>query len=415
MTSLGRAVGPLVLALAFLAPTAGAAARVRDRGDGDLTPPGLKPVEVDSPALQQSLSRGPAWRSFSTQHGGWRALWNQATGTPHRAFGPGILLPGFAPEPSAVDRAVRAFIAGRPELFGPGPTLETLAAHPVQGLWYVRYRQTVGGLPVLFADWEFRVSADGRLFMFGADAYPAGSEVPSGPHLVAAAARTAATQGLPFDPARDQLSGEQLYLVPWRAAGRTRLRLAYQVQVRTLAPRGSWLALVDATDGTLLWRSSQIHNAIAGHVTGTIHPTLASDALVTRDFAHFYVTVDSVQVVSDSLGMYSASPGISSSVDACMTGAYVTVLRDGAAGSCFGRNNTADPSVVDIGWTTSNSEDAERDAYYHVNVAHDYIKRLDPAYTGSNIPITCNVDITNGECSSFYDAPTHSINFYAEG
>src|SRR5919197_5403275 len=203
MTSLGRAVGPLALALAVLAPGVGAGTRVPELGNGDLIPPGLKPVAIDSPALQQSLSRGPAWRSFSTQHGGWRALWNQATATPHRAFGPGISLPGFAPQPSAVDRAVRAFIAGHPELFGQGPTLETIAVHPVQGLWYVRYRQTLGGVAVLFADWEFRVSADGRLFMFGADAYPAGAEAPAGPRLVAAAARAAAPQSLPFDPARD--------------------------------------------------------------------------------------------------------------------------------------------------------------------------------------------------------------------
>ena len=299
MTSLERAVGPLILALAVSATGAAASARVPELGNGDLIPPGLRPVAIDSPALQQSLSRGPAWRGFATQHRGWRALWNQATGTPHRAFGPGIPLPGFAPRPAAADRAVRAFIAGHPELFGTGPTLETRAAHPVEDRWYVRYRQTVGGVPVLFADWEFRLSADGRLFMFGADAYPTGAQVPAGPRLVAAAARTAATQGLPFDPARDQLSGEQLYLVPWRAAGRTSLRLAYQVQVRTLAPLGSWLALVDATDGTLLWRSSQIHNAIGGHVTGQIHPTLPGDALVTRDFAHFNVTVGAGQVVTD--------------------------------------------------------------------------------------------------------------------
>ncbi|TMQ48865.1 MAG: hypothetical protein E6K73_11090, partial [Candidatus Eisenbacteria bacterium] len=108
MTSLGRAVGPLILALTVSATGAAASARVPELGNGDLIPPGLRPVAIDSPALQQSLSRGPAWRGFATQHRGWRALWNQATATPHRAFGPGIPLPGFAPRPAAADRAVRA-------------------------------------------------------------------------------------------------------------------------------------------------------------------------------------------------------------------------------------------------------------------------------------------------------------------
>ena len=414
MTSLGRAVGPLILAFAVSATGAAASARVPELGNGDLIPPGLRPVAIDSPALQQSLSRGPAWRGFATQHRGWRALWNQATGTPHRAFGPGIPLPGFAPRPAAADRVVRAFIAGHPELFGTGPTLETLAAHPVQGLWYVRYRQTVGGVPVLFADWEFRLSADGRLFMFGADAYPTGAQVPAGPRLVAAAARTAATQGLPFDPARDQLSGEQLYLVPWRAAGRTRLRPAYQVQVRTQAPLGSWLALVDATDGTLLWRSSQIHNAITGTVTATVHPRLPTDALTTKNVAYAVVKVDTISAPTDTAGHYSANPAGSVNVTSNFTGLYVAIHRQDGNDADFSRNNVSNPSVLNIAWSGSNSDDAERDAYYHVNVAHDYIKRLDPTYTGNDVPVDCNVNIPDGECSSFWDAPTHSMNFYAE-
>src|SRR5437867_11527073 len=140
MTSLGRAVGPLILALAASATGAAASARVPELGNGDLIPPGLRPVAIDSPALQQSLSRGPAWRGFATQHRGWRALWNQATGTPHRAFGPGIPLPGSTPRPASAARAVRSLIAGPPEHFGTSPTLETRAAHPVEDRSHWRYR-----------------------------------------------------------------------------------------------------------------------------------------------------------------------------------------------------------------------------------------------------------------------------------
>jgi hypothetical protein len=50
-------------------------------------------------------------------------------------------------------------------------TLETASISQAGSLWYVSYRRLVGGLPVLFADWEFRVSTSGRLVMFGADTH----------------------------------------------------------------------------------------------------------------------------------------------------------------------------------------------------------------------------------------------------
>src|SRR5206468_7515808 len=97
------------------------------------------------------------------RHGSWNAMWNEATGTPHRALGPGIALDGYADDPAAVDQAVRGFIAANASLFGGPVDLATAAVHRAGNIWYVRYRQTIGGVPVLFSDWEFRVAANGRL------------------------------------------------------------------------------------------------------------------------------------------------------------------------------------------------------------------------------------------------------------
>src|SRR2546428_3708922 len=173
-TSGGVMLSPRRLALipvAFLllaSAAAGALTLPRMRVDGSVPLPMGSPVRIADRARQAELERLPAWTDFLSRHGPWNALWNDATQTPHRAFGRGIPLPGFADHPQDVDRAVRRFVAEHSALFGT-PTLATLAVDRAGGRWYVRYRQTMNGVPVLFSDWEFRVGLNGKLFAFGAD------------------------------------------------------------------------------------------------------------------------------------------------------------------------------------------------------------------------------------------------------
>src|SRR5262245_57251975 len=75
---------------------------------------GLVPVKTGDALAQRALAQSSSWRAFQSRFGAWRALWNEATGTPHRAFGPSIPLAGFANDAASVDQAVRAFIARQP-------------------------------------------------------------------------------------------------------------------------------------------------------------------------------------------------------------------------------------------------------------------------------------------------------------
>ena len=177
-------VGWLVsLSLALV--TARAAAFTGSRpNDGAVPLPEGSTVRMGDPARQAELGRSAAWRDFQARHGHWGAEWNQITGTPHRAVGPAIALPGFVGDADGVDRAVRRFIAGTPGVFGAGLSLETAAVVRAGNVWHVRYRQTVGGVPVLFEDWEFDVGTNGNLMAFGADAHRIGPEVVTKPLLL---------------------------------------------------------------------------------------------------------------------------------------------------------------------------------------------------------------------------------------
>jgi hypothetical protein len=157
----------LLAALILLAAGAEAASLRSSAHDGVA----IAAMRAGSPETQRALSARPAWTDFTSRYGRWNALWNEATNTPHRAFGPELPARGYADDAGSVDRAVRAFIASQPALFGgAGIQLETVSATRHADVWYVRYRQSVRGIPITFSDWEFRVGRNGKLMMFGADA-----------------------------------------------------------------------------------------------------------------------------------------------------------------------------------------------------------------------------------------------------
>jgi hypothetical protein len=382
---------------------------------GSVALPGVGAVRLAGADERPGLERSAAWRTFTARHGAWSALWNTRTGTPHRAFGPAIPLAGYADRADAVEAALRAFIAADPALFGT-PTLETARVQRLRGTWYVSFRQTVRGMPVLFSDWEFRVGANGRLFAFGADAHRvAPGAVAAGPSLPAAVAREAARAGLLFDAARDRLEGGgTLALLPVATEDGLAYRTVAEVRVVSEDPPADWLTLVDAATGEVLWRQNRVRYAIGGLVTGTIHPLLPTDPLVARPFPHLTVNIGASPVATDTGGNYSGAGAGTVTVSAQLLGAYCNVNRqDGGPDASFSTSAT-DPATVDIAWTSANSHDAERDGYHHLNFVHDYVKTLDPGLTNIDYVAPCNVNINN-TCNAFYSFGDGSVNFYLAG
>jgi len=387
--------------------TPGAEAAVTLRGAG--------PVRLAEGRERAALNRSPAWQSFTARHAGWSAVWNARTGTPHRAFGPSFQLAGFADRADAVEASVRAFIAGDQGLFG-APTLETTRVQNVRGTWYVSFRQTLRGMPILFSDWEFRVGANGRLFAFGADAHKvAGTVVPGGPRLPAAVAREAAHAGMPFDATRDRLEdGATLAILPIQTENGLVYRTVVQTRVVTADPPGDWLTFVDASNGEVLWRQNRVRFNIGGNVTGTVHPLLPTDPVTPQPFPHLNVAVGPTTAPTDAAGNYSAAASGTVTVNAALAGTFCDVNRqDGVADATFS-TSASNPATVNIAWTSGNSDDAERDGYRNVNLVHDFVRALDPGLTNLDYVAACNVSIA-GSCNAFYDPNNASVNFYRAG
>ncbi len=406
---------PALLALTLAAVPARAVRAPDATTDAGIRAPGAGAVVPADAATRARLEAAAPWRGFTDRHGAWTALWNARTASPHRALGPAIPLAGFADRADAVEAALRAFIAGHPGLFG-APVLERTRAQRVRGTWYVSFRQLVAGLPVLFGDWEFRVSGNGRLLSFGADAHRvADHELPVAGRLPVSVARAAARAGLAFDPARDRVEGaETLALLPLVAAEGPGLRVVTEARVVTADPPGDWRTLVDAATGEVLWRRNHVRHAITGTATGTVHPLLPTDATVARPLRGLTVNVGPTAVTTDAGGAYGHSPGGAVTVSAQLRGPFVDVHRqDGVPDASFS-TPAADPATVDIAFTAANSHDAERDGFHHVQLVHDYVKTLDPGAVGVDYVVPCKVNIAS-TCNAFYSTADGSVNFYAAG
>lgn len=411
--------------LAAAATSVSAREAVEDAGAAASAPAAVLSVRAGDPARQHALTNGAAWRSFRARYGGWQVLWNEATGTPHRAFGPSIPLAGFAGDAASADRAVRAFVAAHPELFGgSGIELQTAYVGRHGDVWYVRYRQTVQGVPVLFSDWEFRVGTNGRLMLFGADARAVPSGLDASPRLGAAVVREAAKAGIAFDPATDRVTGgDARFLLPVTGAdGRPTLRLVTAATVQTTKPRyDSELTYVDSHTGDVVWRVRQRADAITGVVTGPVHLTTPTDPYVTKPMRNEWVNAvngaTTVTATTDSTtGFYSVVPSASpTTITSGLFGPYCQVVRNDNAPSASFSQSTNNNSVRNIAWVAGNSKDSERDAFYHVNLAHDWVKGFDPAYTANDYPLLTNVNINTDECEAYWDQPSNSLNFFLDG
>ncbi len=394
----------------FFAVPAHAIVRPIDAPEGELRPDQARVVRIASPSAAPALDARPPWREFQSRHGGWKAQWNTVTKSPHRAWGPSFPISGPVRDAATVDGALRSFIAGNPGVFGT-PSLEVAAIYSVNGLWYARYRQKIHGVPVLFSDWEFRVSESGKLMMFGADAHEPSRAPRTSPVLVRAAAREQARRGLAYTPGKGTIEDGGLYLMPWSTETGVEYRLVYEQRVVTEDPPGNWIAFVDAENGDVLFRQNRVRYVISGQITGAIHTLLPTDPLTTAPFRDLRIWVGPDSGVTSSLGNYSVPATGTVSVRDSLIGPFCDVNNNLPSIAVF-NTTVGNPATVNINWTDANSHVAERDAFYHVNLVHNFIRTLDPAFTQIDYSMPTRVNI-NLNCNAFWNGT--GVNFYVAG
>lgn len=392
-----------------------AMAREQAEADGSILLPAQKESAMPMDMLiQQTLTASARWQSFIRKHGEWSVQWNEATRTPHRAYGEAIGIPGYSLITAGnVELASRSFLEENAALLGINPAeLRLAAAREVNRKWYVSFIQVKEGIDVLLSEVELRISENGQVMAFGADFYRE-IELPLTPSISFEEAKNLSVKDLRFNSAAGRIAGqEQLYILPRRIDREVEFHLVYKVEIFTENPEGNFLAFVDARSGEIIWRHNRVRYAeVKAKQTGMVQPVLPTDPFVEMDYFHQTITINGVPLTTDSLGLVTHDITSLATVVARLEGPFVNVNRQDGPDAVI--NTSISPGdSINLLWDDSNSHPAERDAFYHANIIHKFITDLDPGFTQINYSMPCAVNI-NQTCNAFWNG--FGINFYLAG
>jgi len=208
--------------------------------------------------------------------------------------------------------------------------------------------------------------------------------------------------------------------VPILSINEEQLRTAYAVQLKST---DSLLEVtVDASNGQVLSSRSLLYYShlfsgseiLTGKVRAKVHLRTPTDTLSSVALRSAYLTINGKKILTDSNGAWS---GIDLSspfhADAMLEGKFISITRkDNNPNASFA--STITPLTGEIEWNNNNSDPAERDVFYHVNLLHDHVKQIKPALINLDTHIVANVNISS-VCNAFYNTDDLTLNFFNSG
>lgn len=388
------------------------------RADPDITI-GTEPTRIRlyHKDPQAALRHGAAWTDFVNGEGaGWVARFDERTGTPHRAWGPGIPL-GPLPDQAAVEAALRGFFARNPALLGIDPAnlrLEKAGYVARTDTWYVRFGQVVQGTDV--GVWRGGVEARvrfGKLILLGVDTYPDADAVQTSAAIGRDRAIDLAQALGPAPLAPHEIQGARLVVLPLDDRHSLEHHLAWEVRTRTESPVGIWVAHVDAQTGDLLNVYNEVR-FISGTLSGTHDDRTVNGDFVTSDvlFAPIEGDDDSSTYTDDN-GAWSLDGA--SSATSNFHGEKVCVVNDGRGG------NGELSLTGDATWTDDDATQAEIDSYIflHDVIAwnEEYAPEVsvlseDSRNACRDTSVIVSLVNQNSTCNAYFDG---NVNFFTEG
>ncbi|MBM3288472.1 MAG: hypothetical protein FJY88_14165, partial [Candidatus Eisenbacteria bacterium] len=381
------------------------------------------PLEQRSPVLsipatdREAALLLPGLDAFRAAEGaGWRLLqWDPRLRAPACMAGPGIPLKAAGHSREALVAACEAFIRGKSGLLHARPEeLRLLDSVDLgEGRTYIIFGQFVGGLEVVGGRLDIALR-NGAVVLVGSNLYPDVAIDPV-PAIDGGLAWRFAHDGIPWEATDQPLGESRLVILPLHRAGSIGHHLAWEVRLETGAPECVWRAYVDASDGEVLWRESERSYAqIRGSSTQDVEEKTVGDPYVRHPMRDGTIVAG---------GSHTGHTGVEGSftievpdggpieVVAELRGRWCDIENRNGPDARIALTGVAGESF-DFSFEDANSHAAERDAYHHMNVAHDWIKRIDPTFTGMDQIVPANVNVQN-TCNAYWDGA--ALHFYREG
>lgn len=359
--------------------------------------------QLPSLAVQQALTNSSVWQNFLSVQPNWMARFDERTGLPHRAFGTPFSV-GVASEATA-----KAFLSNS---FGdwqiPMSELEFLTKTETADYEHLILQQRHQGLIIKNARADFKFTKDGRLVLFGLDVHPSVT-LPGGSELTQGALEGFATTGLPNVT---DVDFEDYFIYPFPGDGIYDYRKIAEFTVYSQQDIPAiYTTYVDVNDGTVLYRENKVHTMTndTTHVHGDVRTGRVWEPQTKEPFGNVEVDIDGTTIQADAFGEFVATLNNPSNVIIKLRGEWVSVRIDPTilpvASATLSVTPTSDTLDISDLFTVE-----ARSAYYHTELVHNHMKRFFPNFTGLDLPLPCNIEITPHQCNAFYDGS--SINFY---
>ncbi len=388
--------------------------------DGSVKLPNQTQSTFQSNLVNYSTDKMPEMAEFNKANGTWNVTKDNCSKSAISAYGKPIHIDGFdAINSQNVRRAAEKFVSENEKLLGiKSNELEYVSAAFYDNLWYVRFKQVVHGMEVLNSQVGLRISPNGKVGYATADFYN-DIKLATGAAMSESIIAKSATAGVSTRKNIEEIqSAPQKYILPIKSSN----RIDYSI-VKKFEFAGSgnqaFTSYVDVNTGNLVWRYNNIRDTKTKVTSkGTIRPHYANETPIEVNFKDFYFWANDEEHIADTDGTYELDITGQTGIRDSLTSRWAHVSNYDRSNLEFSGTATPGTDYV-INWDDNNSDLKVRTLFYHATYVHDYIKKIDPTFTGMDhqIQLTLYYDPTGYYTSpnASSDPSTGDISFWVVG
>lgn len=319
------------------------------------------------------------WEQFNEMHKNWTAIIDPVTNTPHRAFGKPIKIKGFSEiNKSNIEEASMKFLTKNQKYFNINVSeLRFLNARKAKNKWYVSFVQNSNGYDVLLSEIELRITKDARVMALGIDFYN-DIEIDDKTKISFDKAFMAATGTNNSKKNKFSLlskNNNEIFILPYISGDAIHYRLVYEIPFKDNSSNKNYLAYVDANNGEIVWRMNRTFNFNSEIVTsGLIKEKYANDEFSEKPLHNLYINIDDEQYLTDENGKIQIEINDKTSFSSNLEGPYCKFITPNKIAF---EDTILPEEPYKLLWNDKKATKWERNLFYHVNYARDWITGID--------------------------------------